>query len=780
MAIRFGSALMIGVAASMLFLDGASATPVDRTVLPIPAPPFAGQALPSLAASTPSWADPVTAPDGAPNILLVMTDDVGFGAASTFGGPIPTPNLDRLAASGARYNNFHTTSICSPTRASLLTGRNHHGVGTGALVDVATGFPGYNAELPASSASIARVLVENGYSTAFIGKHHNVPNNESGLTGPFTRWPTGLGFQEFYGIIGAETDQWRPTLYHGTDRVSLTDRSPDLILDQDLTDHAIQWFHQQWASNPDKPFFLYYAPGTAHAPHQAPPEWIARFKGQFDAGWDAMRAETVRRQIDLGIVPSGTKLTVRPDPLPAWDSLDRNHKRLYSRYMEVYAAMLAYQDFQFGRMLDELQRAGKLDNTLIVFIQGDNGASGEGGLDGSLNELLKMFGQPDKSFAEQLGDIDKMGGTETYGVYPAGWAWALNAPFPMFKQVASHLGGTSNGLVMAWPGHISQPQAVRTQFQHVTDIMPTLLDAAGVPAPRMVLGTAQHALDGASMTYTFASPDLPGRRETQYFEIFGNRGIYHDGWLASTNPERKAWEQKAALPADQFTWSLYNLRTDFAQATDLSAREPAKLAEMQRLFDSEARRNNVYPLRASVDMVQMQQLLRPKAPRSSYIFWGGGVSLPWAEQPRLGGRFTIDCELVLPKDANGALVATGSDLGGWSFYLRDGRPGVRHSASSAAADTSVIEAQEKLPAGAATLSFQFVADGPAPGSGGTITILSGDHVIGRGNIPRVGLVMAGISETFDIGDDGGRPVADYGPSPHFNGEVRRIDLGLQK
>jgi arylsulfatase len=771
---------MIGVVANLIVLDGASASPIDRTVLPIPAPPFAGVAQPSLAASTPSWADPVTAPEGAPNILLVMTDDVGFGAASTFGGPIPTPNLDRLAASGARYNNFHTTAMCSPTRASLLTGRNHHGVGTGALVDVAMGFPGYDGELPASSASIARVLVENGYSTAFIGKDHNVPNNESGPTGPFTRWPTGLGFQEFYGFIGAETDQWRPTLYHGTDRVSLAGRSPDLILDQDLTDHAIQWFHQQWASSPDKPFFLYYAPGSTHSPHQAPPEWIARFKGRFDSGWDAMRAETVQRQIGLGLVPPGTKVTPRPAQLPAWESLDRDHKRLYARYMEVYAAMLAYQDFQFGRLLEELQRAGKLDNTLIVFIEGDNGATAEGGPEGSFNELMKLTAQPDKSFAEQLGDVDKMGGPETYDVYPAGWAWALNAPFPMFKQIASHLGGISNGLVMAWPGHITQPQAIRTQFQHVTDIMPTLLDVAGVPAPRMVLGTAQHALDGVSMKYTFASPDLPGRHETQYFELFANRGIYHDGWLASTNPERMPWQQKAALSADQFTWSLYNLRTDFAQATDLSAREPAKLAEMQRLFDSEARRNNVYPLRASVDPVQTARMLRPQTPRSSYIFWGGGVSLPWAEQPRLGGRFTIDCDLVLPKDANGALVATGSKLGGWSFYLHDGRPIVSHSASSAASDTSVIEAHEKLSAGAATLRFRFVADGPAPNAGGTITILSGDRRIGQGRIPRVGLYMAGFGETFDIGNDGGRPAADYGPSPRFNGEIRRIDLELQK
>lgn len=750
----------------------------SREVLPVASPPFTGSISPALADSTPAWSDRLRAPAGAPNILLVLTDDVGFGASSTFGGPIPTPNLDRLAKLGARYNNFHTTAMCSPTRAALLTGRNHHGVGTGALTDIAMGFPGYNGELPATSATMGRILQANGYSTAWFGKHHNVPGDESGETGPFTRWPTGLGFEEFYGFIGAETDQFRPTLYHGTEPVSLKGRDPAMLLDQDLIDHAIQWLHSQQAATPDKPFFLYYAPGSAHAPHQAPVEWIARFKGRFDDGWDAERARTIARQEAMGIVPKGTAVSTRPPALPAWSAMDVDHRRLYSRYMEAYAAMLAYQDHEFGRLLDELERTGALANTLIIFIEGDNGASAEGGPEGSVNELAKLTGQPDQDFAEQLRNINKLGGPDSYQVYPAGWAWAMNAPFPLFKQVASHLGGTRNGLVVAWPGHIARPEQVRGQFHHVNDILPTVLDAAGLPAPRIVDGAVQHSLDGVSMAYSFKDATSPGRHAVQYFELLGNRAIYRDGWLAATNPGRMPWEQRSATSPQAFTWSLYDLEHDFAQAKDLAAAEPGRLADMQALFDAEARRNNVYPLRANLDAAESARMRRPEAPRSDYVFWGGDVSLPWAKQPRLIGAFTIECDIDIAPNANGALVATGSNLGGWSFGLRGGTPIAAHAASSAQADQYRVVAASPLAAGKQMLRFVFVPDAAVPGAGGVMTISANGRLVGQGRIGRLAMLPAGPGETFDVGDDHGRPVIDYGGDPHFSGRIERVHILL--
>ena len=754
-----------------------SSDTASRDILPVPVPSFSGTMEPSLRESKPVWAEKVKAPAGAPNILLVLTDDVGFGASSTFGGPIPTPNLDRLAKQGARYNNFHTTAMCSPTRAALLTGRNHHGVGTGALTDIAMGFPGYNGELPATSATIGRILQGNGYSTAWFGKHHNVPGDESGETGPFTRWPTGLGFEEFYGFVGPETDQYRPTLYHGTQPVSLEGRDPTMLLDRDLIDHAIGWLHSQQAATPDKPFFLYYAPGSAHAPHQAPPEWMARFKGKFNDGWDAERARTVARQQEMGIIPKGTAVSPRPQALPAWDSLDADHQRLYGRYMEAYAAMLAYQDHEFGRLLDELERTDTLANTLIIFIEGDNGASGEGGPEGSVNELAKLTGQPDQSFEEQLRNIDKLGGPDSYQVYPAGWAWAMNAPFPLFKQIASHLGGTRNGLVVAWPNHIGQPQQMREQFHHVNDILPTVLEATGIPAPKIVDGTPQHSLDGVSMAYSFTGPTLPGRHAVQYFELLGNRAIYRDGWLAATNPGRMPWQQKSATEPQDFTWSLYNLKSDFAQAKDLAATEPKRLAEMQALFDAEARRNNVYPLRANLDPVESARMRRPETPRLNYVFWGE-LSLPWAKQPMLARGFTIDCDVTLSNASNGALVATGSNLGGWSFGLDKGIPFAIHAASSAEADQYHITATSPLPAGKQTLTFSFVPDAPRPGAPGLLTIAANGRTIGQGRIDRVGMMPAGPGETFDVGDDRGRPVTDYAGTPHFDGRIERIGITL--
>lgn len=755
-----------------------SATDPDRTQLPIPAPEYEGKLAPSLDEAIPSWPDLVRPPEGAPNILLVLTDDVGFGASSTFGGPVPTPNLDRLAARGTIYNNFHTTAMCSPTRAALLTGRNHHAVGTGALTNVAMGFPGYDGIIPPQSATIGRILQGNGYATAWIGKDHNVPNEDANESGPFAYWPTNKGFDEFYGFIGSETDQFRPTLYHGTNRVIPRDDDPDYILDRDLADHAIDWLRQLDADDPSTPFFMYYATGSAHAPQQAPSNWIDRFRGQFDHGWDAVRAETYRRQIMQGIIPDGTQISSRPAELPSWNSLSPDRQRLYARYMEVFAAQLAFQDFQFGRILDELEKSGELENTIVVFVQGDNGASAEGGPEGSLNELMVVIGQPDQSFEEQLSNIDKMGGPQTYQVYPAGWAWATNAPFPLFKQVASHLGGTRNGLVISWPDHIKQGELVRDQFHHVIDVAPTLLEAAGIPQPRIVDGFEQDPFDGISMSYTFADVTAEGRRQTQYFELLGNRAIYQDGWLASTNPGRMPWQNLSEKAPAEFSWSLYNLNTDFAQTRDLSQVHPEKLADLQDLFDQQARLYDVYPLRGDLDARISARLRRPLEPRKEYRYRGNNVRIAWSEQPRLSGAFTLEVSLTSDAALNGAILSTGSSLSGWSFSLEDSVPVVAHSASSSANDQFLIRAEQPISGKKTFLRFVFTPDSAAPFSPGSIAIFDGERLIGKGYIGRIGFIPMGPGETLDIGNDTGRYVMDYPVGPRFTGEIEEVVLRI--
>ncbi|WP_239806624.1 arylsulfatase [Croceicoccus hydrothermalis] len=704
------SGLLVGLA---VLLGSAPLTgqDLDRTILPIPTPEYQGTIAPSLDDAVPYWPPLVQAPADAPNVLLVMTDDVGFGAASTFGGPVPTPNLDRLAQRGTIYNNFHTTAMCSPTHAALLTGRNHHAVGTGALTNVAMGFPGYDGIIPPESATIGRILQGNGYATAWIGKDHNVPNEDTHEAGPYAHWPTNKGFDEFYGFIGSETDQFRPTLFHGTSRVMLDDTDADYILDRDLADHAIDWLRQLDADHPERPFFLYYATGSAHAPQQAPADWIARFRGQFDRGWDAVREETYRRQLARGIIPPGTLISPRPDVIPAWESLLPDRQRLYARYMEVFAAQLAYQDDQFGRILDELEASGEIDNTIIVFVQGDNGASAEGGPEGSLNELMVVIGQPDQDFEEQLSNIDRMGGLDTYQVYPAGWAWATNAPFPLFKQIASHLGGTRNGLVISWPQSIVDGAAIRSQFHHIIDIAPTLLDIIGIPQPHVVDGLNQDPFDGISMAYTFANPAARDRRNTQYFELLGNRAIYHDGWMASTNPGRMPWQNRSSVEPAEFSWSLYNLREDFSQTTDVAAQYPDRLRDLQALFDEQARLYDVYPLRSDLDARISARLRRPIPPRSEYRYRGNRVQIAWSEQPRLAGAFTVAVRYAAGDGAlNGAFMATGSRLAGWAFAVEDGVPLVIHNASSSRNDQFVIRAGEPLGSDDAEVRFTFVPD----------------------------------------------------------------------
>ncbi len=773
---------------SLASLAGAQpAAPQDGSVLPRPPLPFPGQLGPTEAESTAVLPVRIKAPGEAPNILLVMTDDVGFAAASTFGGPVPTPNLDRLAQQGLRYNRFHTTGVCSPTRAALLTGRNHHAVGAGAVVEMVSPYPGYTSTIPPSAATIARILRDNGYSTAMFGKDHNVPNEQRSVAGPFDQWPTGRGFDYFYGFVGGDSDQFRPALYENTRPVYPSGKDPDYILDRDLADRAINWLHNQRAAAPDRPFFIYYAPGSAHAPHQAPAEWIARFRGQFDAGWDALRDDILARQKAMGIVPGDVDMAPRPEQIPAWDSLSDDEKTVYARFMEVFAAMLAYQDAQFGRLLDEVRRMGLADNTLVMFIEGDNGASGEGGPGGTLNELAHLStsdGEHEMDIRWLAENLDVLGGPDTYEGYPVGWAYATSTPFPWVKQIASHLGGVRNPLVVYWPRRIAAQGAIRDQYHHVIDIMPTLLDVTGIKAPVEVDGITQQAIDGVSMVYSFSAGAAPSPRQTQYYEINGNRGIYHDGWLASTTPRNMPWEiGKAGAGSDisTYQWELYDLHSDFSQAHDLAASEPERLRDLQAVFDAEARRNNVYPIQNSGGMyraVKMGSAGPLGAMRPLYVYWGAGISVPMGSAPPLFSLpFTLEAEVEIPAaGADGVIVAAGSQFGGWSFYLEGGVPVACTALSPLPGGQSRVAGPAPLTAGSHTLRFDFAITG----KGGEITIAVDGNQVARGPVAQRALMMAGLGETFDTGRDTRVPVSQaYRDEGVFTGEIKKVEVRVR-
>lgn len=716
------------------------------------------------------------APHGAPNVLLVLTDDVGFAAPSTFGGPIPTPALDRLAASGLRYNRFHVTAMCSPTRAALLTGRNHHAVGSGVVTDLASAHPGYSGVMPKSAATIAEVLKQNGYNTAMFGKHHNVQPGATSEAGPFDQWPTGLGFEYFHGFIGAETNQFTPALHRGTSRVAA---AQGVMLDQALIDDAIRWVHNQQAAAPERPFFIYYAPGTAHAPHQAPKEWIAKFRGRFDQGWDRLREETFARQKRLGIVPANTRLTPRPAGIPAWETVPPGLKRTTARMMEVYAGMLAHQDHQFGRLIDELARMGELDDTLVLFIAGDNGASAEGQVFGHTNPMGGFANGAEETPAEQLAMLDDLGGPDTTQNWAAGWAWATNTPFRWTKQIASHFGGTRNGLVVSWPARIAA-RGLRSQFHHVIDIAPTILEATGVSQPQRVNGVPQQRVDGVSMLYSFGSPDAPGRRTTQYFEMLGNRAIYHEGWIASTTPTRATWLREPLAvkkTTADYDWELYDLTGDYSQARDLADRHPQKLAELRALFEHEAARNDVLPLDDRLDLARFAAAaaLGPK-PRSSYVYWGKDVSVPADLAPPLRGSFTLTAEIETEAgEAHGVLAALGGKFAGWSFYLRDGRPFVLMAGAHRADRVFRVAARESVPRGSTTVRYDFVSEGS--GRGGLMRISIDGREVGQGRIERTIVRTVEMTDTFDVGFDGDTPVTDdYEDEGRFAGEIRKLTV----
>ncbi|WP_436053770.1 arylsulfatase, partial [Phenylobacterium sp. LjRoot225] len=773
------SRLMLGCAVLAISASvGAKAQ--DRTVLPIGPSPFSGVIAENAADAKPAPLRPVRPPQGAPNVFLFMSDDTGFAMSSAFGGPVPTPHFDRLAAMGQRYNRFHTTAICSPTRASLLTGRNHHNAGVGYLSDLPTGFPGYGGRILPQTATIAQVLRLNGYSTAMFGKHHNTPGADRSEAGPFDSWPTGLGFDYFYGFVAGDADQFEPVLHRGTNMLAPDEGGAGggRMLDRRLSDDIIRWVHNQKAGAPDKPFLIYYAPGATHAPHQAPAEYIARFRGKFDQGWDRVREETLRRQIAAGVVPKGTRLTPRPAEIPAWSSLSPQQKAYAARAMEAAAGQMAYMDEQYGRVLAELERMGELDNTLFAVILGDNGASMEGSPKGAFNELRAM-GADDEREAFIYANADQLGGPESYGNYQAGWAMAMNTPLPQGKQYGSMLGGVRNGMIMTWNGHVARPGSVCAEFGHAIDFVPTVLEAAKIPAPRQVNGVDQKPIDGLSLLASLSRCE-PAKPRTQYFELGGKVGLYKDGWFLSGDDGRLAWEMAAKEgPKPPIRWSLYDLTRDFSQSTDLSAKEPVRMQAMIRDWNREAEQNNVFPLFHTAGRGRASLETLAGSGRKHFDFWGKDVSLPMSAEPRLIGRsYTLEADLVLDRpDASGAVVALGSRFGGWSLYLDQGRPAFTWARSSDPVETTSIRADKALAAGKQTLRMRFAVS--SRGGPAEVILSSGREELARGKLPISVLMPTGNTETLDVGRDIGVPVAAY-RTPHgaIEGDVRHVRVDL--
>ena len=752
-----------------------------QEVLPYPQPPFKGHIGRTAKDSTQDFPKDVRAPKGAPNILLILTDDVGFGASTTFGGPIPTPTMDRLAKNGLRYTQFHTTALSSPTRAALLSGRNHHSNATGVIMELGTGFPGYNTLMPKSCGTFAEVLKQNGYNTAWYGKNHNVPDWHTSQVGPFDLWPTGLGFEYFYGFIGGDTSQWAPALFENIKPIEPPHNQPDYFFDKDMADHAIARIRLLHAIAPEKPWVTYYAPGTAHAPHHAPKDWIAKFKGKFDMGWDKMREETLARQKALGIVPPSTQLTPRPKDVQAWDSLDADHKKVYAHMMEVYAAALSYCDTQMGRILDALEDMGELDNTLVIYIQGDNGASAEGTPQGLLNEM-SIFNNIPEDFKQVAARMDELGGPNTFNHYPVGWAHAMDTPFQWTKQIASHFGGTRNGLVISWPARIKDKGSIRTQFSSVIDIAPTILEAVGVQAPAMLNGVPQKPIEGFSMVYTFDNPKAKSAHRTQYFEMFCNRAIYNNGWVACTTPPILPWVVGTVVPVDDYKWELYNVDEDFSQANDLAAKNPAKLKELQAVFDKEAVRNHVFPIddrrveRFNPAIAGRPDLMGGRKTLTVYPGMKGMTENAFINVKSVAHTITAEVEVSDDK-TRGVILSQAGYFGGWTLYMKDGKP--RHEYNFLALERTNIGGDAALAPGKHTISYEFIPDAKKPGTGGKSILSVDGKKIAEGHIPKTQAFVFSGDEGADVGMDGETNVSpDYqpGPASEFTGKIIKVTI----
>ncbi|BAX93629.1 arylsulfatase [Mycobacterium shigaense] len=739
---------------------------------------FGGVINPLLADSAPVTPSISHPPSGAPNVVVVLLDDVGFGAASTFGGPVPTSALDRVAATGLRYNQFHTTALCSPTRAALLTGRNHHSAHMGTICEVAYGFPGYDSMIPQSTATVAQLLLLNGYSTALFGKAHITPTWEIGPAGPFERWPTGLGFERFYGFLGGDTSQYEPALYDQTTPIEPYLDRDDYHLSEDLADKTIEWIRLQRTSAPDKPFFIYLAPGATHSPHQVWPEWSDRFAGQFDDGWDALREQTYARQIAMGIIPDGARLTPRPEQIPAWADYDDRYKPVARRLMEVYAGFLAHTDAQIGRVIDAIDELGQWDDTLFIYVCGDNGASAEGTLHGAWSSPAFQNGLPEDP-EWLLAHIDDFGTARAENHYNVGWAWALDTPFQWMKQIASHFGGTRNGLAISWPRQIKSAGQQRSQFHHVIDIAPTILEAAGIDAPTHVKGVKQKPIEGISMGYSFDDGGAESCRTTQYFEIFGNRAIYHDGWIASCFHGRLPWQrtQQSKPFGDGERWELYHLVDDFTQGVDLAEQHPDRLAELKAVFDAEARKYDVYPL-SDATVLRALPTNRPShlAGRTSVTYYPGQVRIP--EPVTLGytsASFRLRAHVHIPSGgAQGVIICIGGSMSGWSLYVQDGV--ARFTYNYLGHQLTTVAAADPLPEGPVVLGLSFDYDGGGLGKGATVTLRVNNVAVASDRVERTVPFRFSMSgETLDVGTDTGSPVAPYGHNFEFTGRIDRVD-----
>jgi arylsulfatase len=774
------------------------AAPLASSAIPPVPPKFAGEIKPVAKESKVWWPPTVAPPKGAPNVLLIMTDDVGFGAPSTFGGVIPTPALDRIAQAGLRYTRFHTTALCSPTRAALLTGRNHHSAGFGVISEMSTGFPGYDSIIGRDSATIGRILVGNGYATSWFGKNHNTPAFQASQAGPFDQWPIGMGFQYFYGFVGGDTSQWQPNLFRGTDPIHPYVGNPKWNLTTAMADDAIAHIKRLHETTPDKPFLVHYTPGGTHAPHHPTPEWIEKFKGKFSMGWNQLREQIFANQKKLGVIPASAVLTPWPDELKKWDALSADEKKLFERQVEVYAAYLAYTDHEIGRVIQAVQDMGKLDDTLIIYISGDNGSSAEGSPVGTPNEVAQ-FNSVEVPVADQLKYFyDAWGSERTYNHMAVGWTWAFSTPYKWTKQVASHFGGTRNGMAIAWPARIKDAGGIRNQFHHVIDVVPTILEATGVAAPAAVDGIPQKPIEGVSMAYTWdkANANAPSARKTQYFEMFGNRGIYHEGWYANTRPINPPWNLGATPPTDvmnAYKWELYDLSKDWTQSNDLAAANPAKLKEMQEVFLQEAAKYQVFPLDNSLATRMVAPRPSLAAGRTEFTYLRPLTGIPMGDAPQtLGTSYRIRAEIEVPQGGGeGMLVTQGGRFGGWGFYLLKGKPvyvwnlldlkRVRwEGAEALAPGKHVLEFEFKYDGlGFATLAFN---DTSGVGRSGTGVLKVDGKVVATQKMERTIPITLQWDETFDVGSDTGTPVEDrdYKVPFRFNGKLARLTLSLDR
>jgi arylsulfatase A-like enzyme len=756
---------------------------IPGDVLPPTDLPFGGTINLTAPESTPWWPPKVVPQQGAPNVLLIMTDDAGYGVAGTFGGVIPTPALDRIANAGLRYTQFHSTALCSPTRAALITGRNHHSVGFGVITEMSTGYPGYDSIIGPENATVGRILREHGYATSWFGKEHNTPSFQYTLAGPFDQWPVGMGFEYFYGFMGGETDQWTPYLFRNTTQIFPWLDKPGYNLTTDMADEAITYMRQVNAAAPEKPFFLYYVPGGTHAPHQPTQEWIDKFKGKFDMGWNALRDQIFANQKRLGVIPPDTQLTPWPDDLPKWDALDADSQKLFARQAEVFAAYAAYTDHEIGRVIQEVEDQGKLDNTLIVYIEGDNGCSAEGTTLGTPFDMAAIQGIP-IPVQEQLKFYDVWGSPATTPHMSVAWSWAFDTPFKWTKQVASHFGGTRQGMAMSWPNRIKDAGGIRSQFHHMIDIVPTILEATGIQAPTTVDGIAQKPIEGVSMTYTWDKGNVgaPSTRTTQYFEMFGNRAIYHDGWIAATTPPAPPWLMglsKMPEVLNGYAWELYHIAQDYSENNDLAASMPDKLRELQQVFLVEAEKYNVFPLDNSVVVRAIAPRPSATAGRDVFTYSSTLSGLDPAAAPDILNRsYTITAEVEIPQGgAEGMIVTMGGRFGGYGLYLLEGKPVFLYNLLSL--ERFRWNGQQALTAGKHTITFDFTYDGPGVAKGGTGILKVDDAEVASQKIPHTIPFLMTIDETFDIGTDTRTPVDDDYKVPFtFTGKITGVKFKL--